>query len=71
MNLNYFFLSLFLNNVTSPFKSVILWNGSTGGKVGQLTTAHRGNVFSVNFLPDTRDRFIVTGTIESISWGGG
>jgi len=50
---------------SSDDQSVILWNGSTGGKVGQLSTAHRGNVFSVNFLPDTRDRFIVTGAQDS------
>jgi len=49
----------------SDDQTVILWSGSTGSKLTQLSTDHEGNIFSVKFLPDTGDRQLVTGAQDS------
>jgi len=49
----------------SDDQTVILWCGSTGSKLTQLSTEHEGNIFSVKFLPDSADRQLVTGAQDS------
>lgn len=49
----------------SDDQTVILWKGCTGTLLTQLSTEHEGNIFSVKFLPEVGDRFIVTGAQDA------
>lgn len=44
--------------------SVFLWNPYLKKKITSFQTPHRGNIFSVNFLPKTNDQQIVTGAAD-------
>lgn len=44
--------------------SVFLWNPYLKKKITSFQTPHRGNIFSVNFLPKSEDRHIVTGAAD-------
>lgn len=43
---------------------VFLWNPHKNTKIASFQTPHRGNIFSVNFLPKTDDQKIVTGAAD-------
>lgn len=43
---------------------VFLWNPYLKKKITSFQTPHRGNIFSVNFLPKTNDQQIVTGAAD-------
>jgi len=45
----------------SDDQTVILWRGTSGDKLTQLSTDHQGNIFSVKFLPNQADNLLVTG----------
>lgn len=43
---------------------VFLWNPHKNTKIASFQTPHRGNIFTVNFLPKTDDQKLVTGAAD-------
>lgn len=48
---------------------VYLWNPYTNKPIANFHTPHRGNIFSVKFLPKTNDHQLVTGAADYCMYG--
>ena len=49
----------------SDDQQIILWNPFTYKKLLTLQSGHQGNIFSVKFLPNSRDSIIASGAADS------
>ena len=44
--------------------NIIIWNPFAYKSLNTIHSGHRGNIFSVKFFPETRDRFIASGAAD-------
>ena len=45
--------------------NIIIWNPFVHKQCNVISTGHRGNIFSVKFIPKTRDCFVASGAADS------